>query len=283
LISAQSAQLALAAGSDALVPLAHPLSSDMNVLRPSLLPGLLDALRHNLNHKSNDIALFEMGRVFTRTNSHIGEERRIAVALTGNRSPAFWSGNDRDAKFDLYDLKGVLEQFFEHFGVRGVVFQRRSELSSLYIESATAHSGKQWMGELGQISPLLARKYDLRDPVLMAEFNLELLLARRSTAKSFKALPAFPSIRRDVAMIVPENVTHESVLNAVKQTKPPHLEGVELFDVFRGANVPAGQKSVAYAFTYRNPERTLTDAEANASHDKVVEELKRNLGAIIRE
>ena len=118
---------------DALVPLSNPLSSDMNVLRPSLLPGLLDALRHNLSHKTYDVALFEVGRVFNVAQAsppasspgvppgmRHREERRVAIALTGQRNPLFWSGNDREAKFDIYDLKGLLEEFLEQFGLRGM-------------------------------------------------------------------------------------------------------------------------------------------------------------------
>jgi phenylalanyl-tRNA synthetase beta chain len=142
------------------------------------------------------------------------------------------------------------------------------------------------LGEFGQLSPLLAKENDLRDAVLLAELNLDtvLSLARRNAAgKTFKPLPAFPAIRRDVAMLVPEAATHEAVLNAVKAAKPQNLERVELFDVFRGKNVPEGSKSMAYAFTYRSAERTLTDAEVNAAHEKLVEQFKRDLSAVIRE
>lgn len=154
---------------------------------------------------------------------------------------------------------------------------------SLYVESATIMLGKQTIGSLGQLQPLLARRYDLRDPVFLAEFDLDLLLARRATSKSLKSLPAFPGIRRDIAMVVPETVTHEAVASAVKQLKPQNLQSLELFDVFRGKNIPEGQKSVAYAFHYRNPERTLTDAEVNSQHDRIVAEFKSRLGAAIRE
>jgi phenylalanyl-tRNA synthetase beta chain len=112
---------------------------------------------------------------------------------------------------------------------------------------------------------------------------LDLLLSKRNASKSFKSLPQFPSIRRDVAMLVPETTTHESVLQTVKQTKPANLENVELFDVFRGKNVPEGQKSLAYAFTYRAPEKTLTDSEVNAAHAKIVEAFKSQLHAAVRE
>jgi phenylalanyl-tRNA synthetase beta chain len=266
------------------VMLANPLSSDMDVLRPSLLPGLIHSLRHNVSHKNYDVALFEIGRVFAGQNGATKEERRVAIALTGQRSPDFWSGEDRDAKFGAFDLKGIVEEFLEHFGVRGVTFTRRAESTALFLESATiALGGKLPLGELGQLSPTFAKKYDLRDAVFLAELNLDQLLARRNPAKLFKALPQFPSIRRDVAMLVPEATTHEAVLQTVRKTKPANLETVELFDVFRGKHVPEGQKSLAYAFIYRSPEKTLTDAEVNAAHSKIVEAFKQQLRAVVRE
>jgi phenylalanyl-tRNA synthetase beta chain len=164
-----------------------------------------------------------------------------------------------------------------------MAFSRRPDSSGLFLESATIQLGKQTLGEFGQLLPALAKKYDLRDAVLLAELNLDLLLARRNPAKSFKPLPAFPAIRRDVAMIVPEATTHDAVLQVVKQAKPANLEAVELFDVFRGKNVPEGQKSLAYAFTYRATDKTLTDAEVNAAHTKIVEAFKAQLKATVRE
>lgn len=266
-----------------LVTLANPLSSDMDVLRPSLLPGLIHALRHNVTHKNYDVALFEIGRVFSLNNGVTKEERRVAIALTGQRAPNFWSGDERDAKFDVSDIKGYVEELLEQFGLRGVTITRRTDQSPLFLESATVTlGGKLWLGELGQLSPALAKKYDLRDAVLLAELSLDQLLARRNPTKSFKPLPQYPPIRRDIAILVNEAVTHDAVLQAVKQAKAANLEGIELFDVFRGKNVPEGQKSLAYAFTYRSAEKTLTDTEVNAAHEKVVVALKAQVQATVR-
>jgi phenylalanyl-tRNA synthetase beta chain len=266
-----------------IAALENPLSADMNVLRPSLLPGLLASLRHNVSRKNGDVALFEIGRVFTAVDGKLKEERHLALAFTGLRSRLFWTGPDRQAKYDIYDLKGALEEFFDQFGLRGVSWAKRERNGEFFLESAVVQLGRLTLGELGQLSPALQKRHDLRDGAFFAELNLDLVLARRMPAKSFKALPSFPPIRRDLAMLVPEAVTHESVLNAVKQAKPQNLEKAELFDVFRGQNVPGGQKSLAYAFTYRSPERTLTDAEVNAAHENLVEQLKRNLQATVRE
>jgi phenylalanyl-tRNA synthetase beta chain len=262
------------------VPLANPLSSDMDVLRPGLLPGLIHSLQHNVSRKNYDVALFEMGRVFVASK----EESRVALAITGQRAPGFWSGSDRDAKFDVYDLKGIVEEFLEQFGLRGIVFTKRAESAPLFLESAAITlGGKLPLGELGQLPPALAKKHDLRDAVFLAELSLDQLLARRNAGKSFKPLPQFPAIRRDAAILVPEATTHDAVLQVVKQSKPVNLESVELFDVFRGKNVPEGQKSLAYAFTYRSPEKTLTDTEENATQAKIIEAFKAQLKAAVRE
>jgi phenylalanyl-tRNA synthetase beta chain len=277
-------------GTPRLLRLENPLSSDMNVLRPSLVPGLLDSLRRNLHHQTGDVRLFEIGRVFANQSAPnaapgttaLAEERRIAIVMTGHRQGAFWSGSEREAKLDLFDLKGVIEEWFAELGIRGVQWQRNETTSPLYLESAAVLIGKHRAGEIGQLNPVTARKYDLRDPVLIAEFNLDFLLSRRNLAKSFQPLAAFPAVRRDVAMIVDDAVSHDRVLTVVKQAKPQHLEDTELFDVFRGKNVPEGRKSIAYAFTYRNRERTLTEAEVNATHEKLVEKLRSELNAEIR-
>lgn len=265
-----------------LVRLENPLSSDMNVMRPSLLPGLLDSLSHNIHHGTANLRLFEIGRVFARNAGELREERRVAIALTGSRFSSFWAGGERESRLDMYDLKGILETFFEQLGLRGLQWNRSECSGPLYIESAHLLIGKHPAGQFGQLNPLLARKYDLRDSVLLAEFNLDFLLQRRVSSRSFKQLAAFPAVKRDVALLVDESITHDRVLAAVKNVRAQNLERTELFDVYRGKGIPEGRKSVAYSFTYRHPERTLTENEVNAAHEKVVSQLKSDLNAEIR-
>jgi phenylalanyl-tRNA synthetase beta chain len=282
LIGAAAARLT--APAESVVVLANPLSADMNALRPSLLPGLLDSMQHNLGRRNCDLALFEVGRVFTQSEGRTVEGRRVALALTGQREATFWSGAERGEKCDAFDLKGVLEEFLEQFGLRGVAHARGDDHGGLFLESAAVTlGGRVPLGEWGRLLPALAKQRDLRDPVWLAELDLDQLLARRASTRSFKPLPQFPAIRRDVAMLVPEAVTHDTVLGAVRQARPPGLESVELFDVFRGQNVAAGQKSLAYAFTYRAPDRTLTDEEVNTAHARLVDRLKQGLGVVVRD
>ena len=274
LISDESATLI----SEGLVRLEYPLASDMNVLRPSLLPGLLDSLRNNLTRQNQNVRLFEVGRNF---NAGPVETRCVALLLTGARNAAFWRGEE--AKVDMSDLKGVIEELLESLRVYGVEFVRQEEVSSLYLESAELRMGKQVIGSMGQLLPVLGKRYEARDAVYLAEMNLDALLQRRTTNKSFKSLPQFPASERDVAMLVDESVNHRDVLGVVKKIKPANLVDAQLFDVFRGKNVPEGQKSLAYSFTYRNTEKTLKDKEVNSAHDQLIAAFKDKLSATIRD
>ncbi|MFM8360935.1 MAG: phenylalanine--tRNA ligase subunit beta, partial [Verrucomicrobiota bacterium] len=267
-----------------VVRLANPLSSDMNVLRPSLLPGLLDILAHNLSRRNEDLALFEVGRVFTAGRERPVEGWRVALALTGARQPVFWSGAERGARVDLFDLKGILEEFLERTGLRGVSWIRQPDSAGIFVESAVLSlGGRLELGRCGQLQPGLARPLGLRDPVFLAELDVDQWLARRNPARSFKPLPTFPAVRRDLALVVPESTPHDAVLAAVRQARLENLEKVEIFDVFRGGQVPAGHKSVAYGLTYRAADRTLKDEEVQASQARLVQTLRTALGATVRE
>ena len=264
------------------VALEYPLSSEQDKLRTSLLPGLTNVLQHNANHDTPDVAMFEIGRVFRDDDGSPAEGWRLGIALTGRRFLPFHEGENRDAINEFADLKGIIEEFADQFGMRGVGYERDAESGDFFIESGSVRGGNKPVGTLGQLSPQLARRHDLKHPVYLAEFDLDLALQRRTTKRGFKALPAFPGTRRDIAMIVPEGTTHDAVLASARKAKPKHLESVELFDVYRGEGVDEGSKSVAYAFHYRSPEGTLKDKQVDAVHEKVIEQMRNDLNATIR-
>jgi phenylalanyl-tRNA synthetase beta chain len=267
----------------AIAPLDNPLSSDMDTLRPSLIPGLLSCLGANRAQREQDVRLFEIGRVFHRDNGRHREGWRLAIALTGARAPLFWSGPGRDEKIDAADLKGVLETLFERFGRIRAGFERVEAPGSYWAEAAkVVFAGGVHAGWAGQIGPGTAKAHDLRDPVLVAEIDLDGLLARRKPSSGFAPLPQFPGIRRDLALVAEERVTHDLILKVVREANPANLVSVELFDVYRGTPVPEGRKSMAYAFTYRAADRTLKEPEVNASHEKLLEVLRQKAGVETR-
>jgi phenylalanyl-tRNA synthetase beta chain len=235
--------------------LQNPLSADQHALRSSLVPGLLANLRTNMSRHQYDVRLFEIGRVFAAEGK---ESLRLALAVTGRREPQSWEAGVRDAKLDYYDVKGALEELGETLGV-----------------SVNA--------EMKQISPAQAKKLDLRDAVCLAEIELDPLLAVQSGERTFRELPKFPAVVRDVALVVEEGVSHAEVVAALGKNRNKFLERVELFDTYRGTSIPAGRKSMAYSLTFRAPDRTLTDAEINGAHEQLKRSLVQTLKCEIRE
>ncbi len=264
------------------VALANPLSAEMDILRPSLLPGLLEALRHNAHQGTHDAALFEIGTAFRIREGKRREEQRLALALTGSRHPQSWSQDSGQEDFDAFDLKGRMEILLEATGVGGVRWESLPEPDPLFVEECLLKVGRRILGRLGILNPVLARDLDLRKPVFLAELECGPLLRPGKQGGKHRPLPQFPSIRRDLALLVGEEVPHQRVLDVVRKARCPQLQTVRLFDVFRGKGIPEGRKSLAYAFIYRDRERTLTDEEVSRIHSPLAETLKRELGASIR-
>ena len=246
-----------------LVKLKNPLSEEMAVLRPSLLHGLFTSLRVNVTRGNADVRLFEIGCVFCLKDGQPTETLHLSLAITGRRNLSFSEGTDRDAKVDSFDLFGAVQVLAEQ------VFHTDSNKLLPY------------MG--GLLKPQALRQYDLRDPVFFAELDLDVLLAVSKPASRFTELPKFPSVARDIAMVVNEETTHAQIVSAIQSKKPDWLENVEIFDIFRGEAIGTGKKSVAYRLTYRAADRTLTDAEVNRVHDKVKAVLQKALSCEIRE
>ena len=256
---------------------ANPLSEDYSVLRTSLLPGLLAAAAHNVGHKNPDLRLFELGRVFGSDSS---ERNVIGFLLTGKRNPRHWEGGQPPV-FDVFDLKGALEEMLTQLGVEGWTIERTDSGASLKL-------GKELLGTLAEVDRARTTALKINTPVIYAELDVYRLEGALPKDKRFTKLPQFPSINRDVAMVLDDAKTHQDVLDAVQQSyressKEKWLEKVEPFDIFRGSSIPAGKKSMAYSLTYRSLERTLTDTEVNALHDKVKSGLRTKLSCEIRE
>jgi len=253
--------------------LRNPLSEDHVALRPSLLPGLLDVLDRNIRAGAERVAIFETGRVFKPPRG--AEERRVAVLLWGNAdSEIHWRNQKR--RVDFFDLKGAVEMTRA-----GLSFHRGQHDNFAFAVELRA--GNQVAGIAGQLSNSIASKIDAAGAVFVAEVSLDAAARDSQARRIFRELAKFPAISRDIAMIVPEDVTHEKILAVIFNPPEPLLERVELFDLFSGTEINKGQKSLAYRLTYRERSRTLTSDEVNAAHAKIRERLRNDLGAELRE
>ncbi|HXM32490.1 MAG TPA: phenylalanine--tRNA ligase subunit beta [Chthoniobacterales bacterium] len=259
------------------IELRNPLSEDHVALRPTLLAGLLDVLGRNIRNGVSSVRLFELGRVFAPPD--VVEKRSLALVFSGDAaSRVHWRSGPR--RLDLFDLKGVIESI----GIRELSF-RRAERSELSL-SADVLSGSDVIGFFGQLAAAHAATAGAIAPVFVAEIEIRSEMMAAAGSKSFREIEKFPAIARDIAMIVPEELSHEEIFSTIASANEPLLASVELFDVFSGKeeqNFGAGKKSLAYTLTYRDKTRTLTNEEITVVHAKIRERLQRELGAELRE
>jgi phenylalanyl-tRNA synthetase beta chain len=273
-------------GSDAArrVQLCDPLSADQSVLRDSLLPQLVENLGTNVFRQGTEAALFETGRVFFLDKDGTpAEEDRLAVALlgaVGETGTAKYRAVTEEKMFAW--IRGLWETVAKTLKLRGAQLRAAGKP---YVQARRGLDivveGKK-IGHLGLLGKSLAAEWRIRQAVGVLEVSLAPLLAAGDNRKRPVPPPAYPSVRRDVALVVPAKTKHEDVLKAARKAAPKELEKIELFDVFRGKALGEGKKSLAYAFTYRAPDRTLTDEAANAFQEKINSALVSALNAEIR-
>ncbi|MGB9475700.1 MAG: phenylalanine--tRNA ligase subunit beta, partial [Candidatus Udaeobacter sp.] len=261
------------------IELRNPLSEDHVALRPSLLSGLLGVLDHNVRAGAKGLAIFETGRVFEPPGG--AEKKRIAILLWGNRgSEVHWRTEKRP--FDFFDLKGTIELTRKD----KLSFQRAPQKNrdmALTVDILAKH---ELIGMAGQLSNALSSKLDAPGAVFVAEVSLDFPETNRGLYATFRELGKFPAVTRDIAMIVPDTLSHEEISDVILQ-KEALLETVAFFDRVVGKEAEQlfgpGKKSVAYRLTYRDRSRTLTSEEVNAAHAKIRERLRSDLGAELRE
>jgi phenylalanyl-tRNA synthetase beta chain len=255
------------------IELRNPLSEDHVALRPSLLPGLLGVLDHNIRAGADRVAIFETGKVFEPPSG--AEEKRIAILLWGNvGGERHWRNEKRRA--DFFDLKGAIE-----LARTGLSFRRDQHANFALAVAVTA--GNQRVGLAGQLTNSLASTIDTPGGVFVAEVSLDFPISGLGSRATFRELGKFPAVSRDIAMIVAEDLTHEKIWEVISHPTEPMLERVEFFDLFAGTEIGEGKKSLAYRLTYRDRSRTLTSEEVNAAHAKIRERLRSDLGAELRE
>jgi len=277
-ISARAA--ARFAADEDVVPVANPLSESFGVLRPSALPGLLDGLAHNRNRQLRDVRLFELGSRFSRSD---GERRVVACAWTGAATGEHWSGGARDV--DFFDIKGVAERVCQALRIEATRSEPHQAPWLVPGRGSAMLAEGTRLGVLGQLAPAVADGHGLpaADPVYVAEIDLdaaEAIAGRREIR--VEPLPRFPSVTRDVSVLVDETIAAETLRETVGRAAPATLVRVREFDRYQGKGVPEGKVSLSLRLTFRSPERTLTDADAQAAMDAIVGALKSTHGAVQR-
>jgi phenylalanyl-tRNA synthetase beta chain len=262
-----------------LVPIANPLSETFAVLRPSALPSLVDAVAHNRRREQRDVRLFEIGARFLRD---AGERRSLACAWTGAGTGEHWSGGARDV--DFFDMKGVVERVGDALRL-DISTQAHGERWLVPGRAARVFANGAPVGSMGQLAPAIAEAHGLPtgDAVYVAEIDLdaaESVMPKQETR--VEPLPRYPSVSRDISILVDDMLGAESVRATIRSAAPPILVHIREFDRYRGKGVPDGKVSLSIRLTFRASDRTLTDAEVQSAMDAVLGALKDRHAAVQR-
>lgn len=254
------------------IAIRNPLGEDYSIMRTTTIPSMMESLARNYSRNNEAARLFEIGKVYIPNEdpNKLPEERNlVTIGLYGG--------------VDYFNLKGVVENVLDSLGIEKFSFKRESENPSFHPgKTAAIYIKKDLVGILGEVHPDAADNYGVDERCYITELNLDVLYSYANLDKKYKALPKFPAVTRDMAILVDDSVLVQDIEDIMWKQGGNIVESIKLFDVYKGAQVPAGKKSIAYSMIYRLERKTLTDAEVNKVHDKIVRTLENRLGAQLR-
>jgi phenylalanyl-tRNA synthetase beta chain len=264
------------------VKIRNPLLEDQSIMRTTLIGSLLETMRKNAHNSFFDLKVFEIGRVFSkRLEGELPIEKNLLGCLvTGLWHDDLWSSKKYA---DFYDLKGSIENIFDGLKISG--FKFRSDCMEPFLhpgKSCSIHVGEQLIGFLGEVHSDVLIRMDLKNRAYIAEIDLDFLKRIFSDEIRYRGLPRYPSVVRDVAFIVGEDLEANTMIEFATDIGKELLEKISIFDVYSGKSIPCGKKSLGLRFTYRASERTLTDDEVNNLHSGIVKSIVDLTGAKIR-
>lgn len=267
------------------IPLSNPLSEEQGIMRTTLAANLLQVLHYNLNRNQYDQGIFELGSVFlpgkALSPASLPRERStLALALMGDYQDRGWKGEPVPADFFL--LKGMVELLLDRLGINDYQFVPVHYPLFHPTRAAELRVAGEKAGILGEVHGKVITAFDLEDRVYLGELDYALISQRASLEVDFKALPRFPAVLRDMALVVKEEVPAGDLAGEILAAGGELVEGLKLFDLYRGDQVPPGHKSLAYSIVYRAPGRTLTDGEVNQVHQEITGRLAQKFAARLR-
>ena len=263
--------------------LSNPISTDMGVMRPSLLPGLVQSAIRNFSKGQKHVRIFEFGNVFMRGKRGEREERTVVSAFAaGVHENNVWEQTGKS--YDYFDLKGALNSVSSC--LKSKLIEQPDELERSFMlkgKSVGLTAGGQDCGYLGELSPSIVRQYELPSHCIVFELDFDRLINVLPKRFQFSPLPKFPETYRDISILIDKAVTSGEVIDRINQAGGPLLRKIELYDHFEGNKIQEGKKSLTYALTFQSNDRTLADEEVNPVFEKIVKTLSSQLGAMLRE
>ncbi len=264
------------------IRLMNPISEEMAVMRPNLILTMLPIIRRNINFREKDLLMFELGDVYQPgvKGELPSQNTNLIIAMTGHESPVFWDGIRRAA--DIFSLKGILENLADYLGIEKPKLTPAPHFAFDHSRSFDVYSGQDRIGCLGGLSEKACSIADIKGDIYISEIDFEKLAALIPENPEFGELARFPSANRDIAIVVDEKVKSDDILSEIIKNGGGLVEDVWLFDMYRGKNIPAGMKSLAYGIKYRLNDRTLTDSEVDQAHNNIAGSLETKFSARLR-
>ena len=260
------------------VKILNPLSIDLSAMRQSLLFSGLEAISYNINRKNSDLKLFEFGKTYQKLLSGNSEKKHLSLLLTGNRNSETWTNEQKPTSFFLF--KGYVETVLVRLGFNKI--NNKPITNDVFAEGIGFGSGNDTLVEFGTIKKSILKDFDIKQDVFYADFNWDLILKLLSNKIKFIAIPKYPEVRRDFALLVDKSVTFIEIYNLAYQSEKSLLKNVNLFDVYEGANLPEGKKSYALSFVFQDDSKTLTDVQIDKIMLKLKTSFETNVGAQLR-
>jgi phenylalanyl-tRNA synthetase beta chain len=260
------------------VTILNPLSNDLSAMRQSLLFSGLEAVSYNINRRNSDLKLFEFGKSYHHFPTGYEEQKHLTVFTTGNRNSESWTNAQKPSDFFLF--KGYIEAILSRLGI--VKVKNEPAKSDVFAEGISFVVGEETLVEFGTIKKSVLKHFDIKQEVLFADFNWSLVLRLISNKIKYTEIQKYPEVRRDLALLVDENITFDSIYKIARQTEKALLKNINLFDVYQGQNLPEGKKSYAVSFTIQDSSKTLTDEQIDKVMTKLHKNLSTELGAILR-
>lgn len=264
------------------IPLAMPMSEDRSMLRLSILPQLLEVVKYNLARQIDSVAAYEVGNVFLTNgkNEQPVEREHLAAAMTGLYYHHPWQGEKKAV--DFFVLKGILEGMFARLGLHKEVEYRQATVDGMHPgRTAEIYLSGNKIGFIGQVHPTFQKELDLKETYVF-ELLLEDVLAASVAPLQYEAIPRFPSITRDIALVVNKDIVSGELEKIISEAGGSLLKDVHVFDLYEGERMEPGKKSIAFSLKYFNPEKTLTDEEVIKVHEKVLKAVEEKAGAVLR-
>ena len=260
------------------VTMLNPLSSDLATMRQSLLFSGLEAISYNINRKNTDLKLFEFGKTYHNYPSGYEEKKHLTLFLTGNRNQETWTIGQKPTDFFLF--KGYVNAVLERLGIQKT--QNQPLATDVYSEGIAISLGKDTIVEIGVVKKSILKHFGIKQEVFYADFNWAAILKLISNKIKFTEIPKYPEVRRDLALLLDQAVTYESIYTIAKQTEKSLLKNIDLFDVYEGQNLPEGKKSYALSFSIQDSSKTLTDEQIDKIMSKLQKNFETELGAVLR-